>query len=66
MKSENTGAGNDRDGQSPIHSNNYNNEISSGSIGSEDGFDNGASTLRALKKKHSQKAFVKSPRKPIL
>ena len=66
MKSENTGAGNDRDGQSPIHSNNYNNEISSGTIGSEGGNDNGASTLRALKKKQAQKAFVKSPRKPIL
>jgi len=66
MKSENTGAGNDRDGQSPIHSNNYNNEISSGTIGAEGGSDNGASTLRALKKKHSEKAFVKSPRKPIL
>jgi hypothetical protein len=66
MKSENTIAENDREGQSPIHSNNYNNEISSGTIGAEGGNDNGASTLRALKKKHSQKAFVKSPRKPIL
>ena len=65
MKSENTVAGNDREGQ-PAHSNNYSNEINSGTIGAEGGNDNGASTLRALQKKQAQKAFVKSPRKPIL
>jgi hypothetical protein len=66
MKSENTTAGNNRETKEPIHSNNYNNEISSGSIGSENGFDNGASTLRALHKKHANKSTVKAPRKPML
>ena len=66
MKSENTAAGNNREIKEPIHSNNYSNEISSGSIGSEDGFDNGASTLRALRKKHADKSAIKSPRKPML
>ena len=62
MKSENTNAGNDRETKPPTD----NNEISSGSIGSEDGFDNGASTLRALRKKHADKSAVKSRRKPML
>ena len=66
MKSENTNAENNRETKSPTHSNDYNNEISSGSIGSEDGFDNGASTLRALRKKHADKSAIKSPRKPML
>ena len=66
MKSENTNAGNDRETKPPIDNNDYNNEISSGSIGSENGFDNGASTLRALRKKHEGKSAVKSPRKPML
>lgn len=64
MKSENKNSGNDHPVK--LHTNNYNNEISSGNIGSESGFDNGASTLRALQKKHAEKATIKSPRKPML
>ena len=66
MKSENTNAGNDRETKPPTDNNDYNNEISSGSIGSENGFDNGASTLRALRKKHADNSAVKSRRKPML
>jgi hypothetical protein len=66
MKSENTVAGNDRAGQASDQSNNYSNEQNSGTIGAEGGNDNGASTLRALRKKHAEKAFVKSPRRPML
>jgi len=35
------------------HSNNYNAEFNSGIISAEGGNDNGASTLRALRKKHA-------------
>ena len=66
MKTENNMSGDIRDSKSSIHSNNYSNEMNSGTIGAEGGNDNGASTLRALQKKQAQKAFVKSPRKPIL
>jgi hypothetical protein len=66
MKSENTNAGNDRIAKAPINSNNYNNEMGSGTIGAEGGIDNGASTLRALRKKYADKSAVKSPRKPLL
>jgi hypothetical protein len=66
MKSENTTAGNNHETKAPINSSDYNNEISSGSIGSENGFDNGASTLRALHKKHADKSAVKKPRRPML
>jgi hypothetical protein len=68
MKSENNmpggnGSGNNKSG---IHSNDYNNEISSGTIGSEGGQDNGASTLRALRKKHAEKTSGKNTRKSML
>lgn len=66
MKSENTATGKDREAKPATHSNNYNNEISSGNVGSESGFDNGASTLRALHKKYADNPTVKKPRKPIL
>jgi len=66
MKSENTSAGNDRETKAHIHSNDYNNEMSSGTVGAEGGIDNGASTLRALRKKHAEKSAVRSPRKPML
>lgn len=52
--------------KSHFHSNNYNNEIGSGNVGSEDGHDNGASTLRALRKKRAEAASVNRTRKPIL
>jgi len=66
MRSENNMSGDTRDSKSPISSNNYSNEMSSGTISAEGGNDNGASTLRALKKKNADKAFTKSPRKPML
>ncbi|WP_461453005.1 hypothetical protein [Mucilaginibacter sp.] len=64
MKTENNMSGDSRDSKSPIHSNNYNNEQNSGTIGAEGGNDNGASTLRALKKKNSER--TKSTRRPML
>lgn len=45
--------------------NDYNNEISVGSIGLEGGGDNGASALRDLRKKHNG-ATANRPRKPLL
>jgi hypothetical protein len=66
MKSENKISENDREMKPHTHSNDYNNEMSSGTIGAEGGNDNGASTLRVLHKKHANKSFVKSHRKPIL
>jgi len=59
-------SGDIRDSKSSIHSNNYSNEMNSGTIGAEGGNYNGASALRALKKKHTEKASGKSTRKPIL
>jgi hypothetical protein len=64
MKSENNMSGDTRDSKSPINSNNYSNELNSGTIGAEGGNDNGASTLRALKKKHAER--TKSTRRPML
>ena len=55
MQSNNSSTGNgpgDKSGNAK-HSNDFNNEMSSGTIGAEGGNDNGASTLRALKKKHA-------------
>ena len=55
MQSNNRSTGNgpgDKSGNAK-HSNDFNNEMSSGTIGAEGGNDNGASTLRALRKKHS-------------
>lgn len=46
--------------------NDFNNEISSGTIGAEGGIYNGASTLRALRKKYAERAAGNSPRKPLL
>ena len=58
MEVKNNGTGNgpgDKSGNAQ-HSNNYNTELNSGTIGAEGGNDNGASTLRALKKKHTNDA----------
>jgi hypothetical protein len=66
MKSENTNAENNRETKTHTHSNDYNNEMSSGTIGAEGGNDNGASTLRELHKKHAAKSTIKSPRRPML
>jgi len=54
MQSNNKNTGNgpgDKSGNAK-HSNDFNNEMSSGTITESSG-DNGASTLRALRKKHS-------------
>jgi hypothetical protein len=66
MKSENGIAGDNRETKAPVQSNNYDNEMNSGTIGAEGEIDNGASTLRALRKKHAKTSHVKSPRKPML
>lgn len=45
----------------------YDNEISVGSVGNENTQDNGASTLRELRKKYADKMPLSSkPRKPML
>ena len=47
--------------------NNGNNTIDVGSVGLEGGGDNGASTLRELRKKHASGSGIKKPvRKPML
>jgi len=66
MKSENKILGNDRETNAHTHSNDYNNEMSSGTVGAEGSIDNGASALRALRKKHADKSVGKSTRRPML
>lgn len=46
---------------------NYTNEINIGSVGNENTQDNGASTLRELRRKHADKMSASNkPRKPML
>ena len=61
-KAKNSGNGpGDKTGDAE-HSNNFGNEMSSGTIGAEGGHDNGASTLRYMRKKNqSDDPGKKSP-----
>ena len=68
MKSENN-TGNSRDINTKAdgsEKNAYANTIQVGSVGIEGGTDNGASTLRVLKRKHANDPQVKNDRKHIL
>jgi len=70
MKSDNRMPLNEGTNQTDgVHaSHDYNNEITNGSVGLENGGDNGASTLRLLRKKHNGTTADKktSPKKPML
>lgn len=65
MKSDSRTGSNSQGNISGKNSNNFNNEMNSGTIGAEGSNDNGASTLRVLRKKHAGDTSA-GKRKPVL